>query len=219
MGENKLTDQNVSDIDKALAAAKARKAAKDGTPAGEKPNKPAKEPSAPAEPKRPRLTDEEKAAKIEARNQERATRKSARETARAEKIAERTAARQPAHMRKVQKAAEKLPSLSDASQLLFSEITASHTAAELSALASHILHFNRVSATSRALSQKLEVGQTVTIIGGDSRFVGKTGTVSKVQRIRCYVSFDGVKKDAYFYTSDVSGVEAVASEESEVASA
>lgn len=213
MGEKANTDQNISDIDKALAAAKARKAAKtggDATATAAKPAKAAKEPAAPKEPKRPRLTDEEKAARIETRNQERATRKEARDAARAAKLAERIANKQPAHMRKVAKAAEKLPALSQALTLLLGEITVNNSAADLAAFASHLQHFNRVQSTTRATSQKLEAGQTVTIVGGDPRFIGKTGTVAKAQRIRCYVTVEGSKKDIYLFTSDVQATPAPA---------
>jgi hypothetical protein len=52
-------------------------------------------------------------------------------------------------------------------------------------------------------SNKVEAGNTVTIISGDARYVGKTGTVSKAQRIRCYVEIPGVSKPVYLFTSDV----------------
>jgi hypothetical protein len=208
MAENKLTDQSVSEIDKALAAAKARKAAKTGATGttGEKPAKAAKTPKAPAapkEPKRPRLTDEEKAARIAARETERAARKATRETARAAKLAERAANRQPAHMRKVQKAAEKLGALNETSQVLFDDATSNLPASQVAILALHLQHFNRVKATERALGQTIEAGQSVTIVGGDPRFIGKTGIVFKAQRIRCYVTVEGFNKPVYLFTSDV----------------
>ena len=207
---DKLTDGDVSAIDKALAAAKQRKANREGTPSEtttEAAAKPAKAPKAPSAPKRPRLTDEEKAARETARAAERATKKAARETARAEKRAARDASRQPAHMRKVQKAADRLPSMSEALQLLFNEATAL-TAADISALALNLQHFNRVKATERALSQTIENGMSVRIVGGDTRYIGRTGTVAKAQRIRCYVTVPGVKKDVYLFTSDVEVVPA-----------
>lgn len=204
MAEKRLTDQNVSEIDKAIAAAQARKAAKQNN--GEASAKPAKEPkaaAAPKEPKRPKISEEEKAARLEARNKERAERKAKREAERAAKLAARAANRQPAHMKKVQKAAEKLGTLGQAAQLLFNEATTNLTAAELVTLAQHIMHFNRVKATERALGQKIEAGMEVTIVGGDPRFIGKTGTVSKAQRIRCYVTLEGQSKPVYLFTSDV----------------
>ena len=134
---------------------------------------------------------------------DRATRKAARDVVRAEKLATRQANRQPAHMRKVLKAAEKLGSLGQAAELLFNEATANLTQSELATLAFHIQHFNRVKATERALGQKVVAGQNVQIIGGDPRFIGKSGTVFKAQRIRCYVTLDGVNKPIYLFTSDV----------------
>lgn len=228
MADKKLGDQDVTAIDKALAAAKARKDAKANN--GQAAPKAAKEPKAaaePREPKRPRISEEEKAARQAQRDQERAARKEAREQARAEKLAARIANKQPAHMRKVMKAAEKLSPLGQAAMLLFNEATTNLTAAELTVLADHIQHFNRVQATERALSQvKVDLGQTVTIVGGNARYVGKTGTVVKAQRIRCYVNIPGANNrpvpgtDAtgiYFFTSDVSPVAAAESDTSEAA--
>lgn len=213
MGDKKLTEQGISDIDKALAAAKARKKAKENGTAVEGSTNTATEPTAPKEPKRPRLSDTEKEERATKLATERAERKTARDAARTEKIAARTASKQPAHMKKVEKAAEKLTALGQAAELLFSEATTNLTASELAALATHIQHFNRVKATERALDQTIEAGQTVKIVGGDPRFIGKTGTVSKAQRIRCYVTVEGFKKDAYLFTSDVELVQVEATEE------
>lgn len=213
MAEKKLTTQDVTAIDKAIAAAQARKAAKgtsgDGTP---KAAKEPKAPAAPREPKRPRQTDEEKAAKVAARDAERAERKTARDTARAEKLAARNANKQPAHMRKVQKAAEKLSLLNDAAQLLVNEATTNFSAAELANIALHLQHFNRVKATERALSQNIEKDMQVTVVGGDPRYIGKTGTVFKAQRIRCYVTIEGFAKPVYLFTSDVAASTPAANE-------
>jgi flagellar biosynthesis GTPase FlhF len=212
-----LTDEKVTQLDKALAAAKNRKASKSGTAAtataettGEKPAKPPKAAKEPSAPKRPRLTDEQKAAREAAKAQERAEKKAAREAARATKKAEREAARQPAHMRKVAKAGERLGTMTEAAQLIFNEATANLPAAQVSILALQLQHFNRVRATERALSQTIEAGMKVTIVGGDPRYIGQTGTVSKAQRIRCYVEVEGAKKPVYLFTSDVEIVSAAA---------
>jgi len=204
-----MTDQTNA-IDKAIAAAQARKAAKEGGPAvgapATKEPKPAKEPKTPKEPKEPKRvkpSDEEKAAKQAAKDAERATRKAEREVLRATKKAEKDAARKPAHMSKVEKAAEKLPELNAEAQNALNEITSNFTAAQVSALASHLQYFNRVKATERALTQKLTAGDTVRIVSGDARFIGCEGTVTKSQRIRCYCSVPGAKKDVYLFTSDV----------------
>ena len=228
MADKKITDQDVSAIDKALAAAKARKDAKAGltgtAPATAKAPKEPKAAAAPAEPKRPKVTEEEKAARLAQRETERTARKAVRDEARAAKLAERAAAKQPAHMRKVEKAAEKLGGLSDAAQLIFNDATTNLPAADLATLALHIAHFNRVKATERALSTEIKAGLTVEVVSGDPRFIGKTGTVVKAQRIRCYVNIEGANNrpvpgtdetGIYFFTSDVVAVEAVEVEATE----
>ena len=206
-----MTDAKVTELDKALAKVKARKDAKQGTTAtaqGEKPAKAAKVAKEPSAPKRPRLTEEQKAERETAKVAARAEKKAARDAARQAKRAERDAGKQPAHMRKVQKAAEKLGELNAEMQLLFNEATANFTAQQVATLAAHFTHFNRVHATQRALGQAIEAGQRVRIIGGDSRYIGQTGTVSKAQRIRCYVEVEGAKKPVYLFTSDVELVSA-----------
>ncbi len=189
---------DVSEIDKAIQAAQARKAAKGNanTPAAEKPAKPAKAAKA------PRVTDEEKAAKQAAKDLERAAAKAARQEARAAKQLERQAAQKAPHMSKVEKAAARLPRLDTEAQEALNELTANFPAAVLGALALHLVHFNRAQATERALGQKVAVGDVVRIVSGDARYVGQTGTVTKSQRIRCYCSVEGVKKDVYLFTSD-----------------
>ena len=218
-----MTTENISAIDQAINAAKARKAIKAGSTdeSGEPTSKPAKAPKAPkepkvkAEPKRPRLSDEEKAAKVAARDAERATKKAERDIARSAKKAAKAAELKTPHMSKVAKAASKLPVLSAASEELFNDITVNYPADQIAALAAHFTHFNRVKATERALNQKISTGDAVRIVGGDARFLGMTGVVTKAQRIRCYVEVANAKKPVYLFTSDVELV-AVAALESAV---
>lgn len=181
-----MSDANT--IDAAIEEAKRRKAARKGESSKSG--------------SQVRLSAEERAAREEARLREREEKKAAREAVRAAKRAERDASRKPAHMAKVEKAASKLPGLSDDAQALFNSATVSLTAEQVTALASHLNHFNRVKATHRALSQKLAVGDTVRLIGGDPRFVGQTGEIVKAQRIRCYVQVASAKKPIYCFTSD-----------------
>ena len=190
MDTNNTQDLNtkLSAIDKALAAAKARKAAKESSPESEQSDVNVTK-SAP-----------DKAEKIAAREAKRAQMAKEREERRAAKAAE---AKGPAHMKKIDRAASRLPVLSDPAQLLFNEATTNFSAEQITAISLHLQHFNRVKATERALGQKVQVGQTVKIIAGDPKFVGMTGTVSKSQRIRCYVTVPGVKRDVYCFTSDV----------------
>jgi len=204
-----LTDAAVSDIDKALAAAQARRAAKAAgstetdnteecpvtTATGEAPA---------AKPAKPRLSDAERAVRDEARKQAAAERKTVREAARAERKANNVV--RVAHMAKVEKAAERLLPLGDAAELIFNESTTNLSAAELANLANHISHYNRVKATERAVTQKLDVGQIVNVTGGDPRYIGRVGTLAKVQRIRVYVTVDGLSKDLYLFSSEVTPV-------------
>lgn len=207
MSDTETTTKAVdtSTIDAAIAAAQARKAAKAAAgntggavkgakPPKEKVEKPVKDKAA---------ADAERAAKQAEILKEREARKAAKAAERSAKLAEKLAARGPAHMSKVQRAAEKLPELTEVAQGVFNDATTNLTGPQLAALASHLAHFNRVRATERALGTKIEAGVKVTIVGGDPRFVGKTGVVAKAQRIRCYVDVPGVNKQVYLFTSDV----------------
>jgi len=187
-------DTKFSAIDKALAAAKARKAAKEGLQTDGAP---------PVDREvRVKQTDEEKARKVAERAARQAEMKAQREARKAAKASEKTNGK-PAHMKKIERAAGKLPELTEPAQLLFNEATTNFSAGQLTALALHLQHFNRVKATERALGQKFEVGQQVRIIGGDPKFFGQVGTITKAQRIRCYVAVPGIKREAYCFTSDV----------------
>jgi len=191
-------DTKVSKIDAAIAAAKARKADKEAKGnASPKAEKPAK---APAKAKATDADREVAKAKLTA---DRETRKAEKATAREAKLAEKAAAKKPAHLAKVARAAEKLPALAETAQVVFSDATSNLSRGQLAALALHINHFNRVKATERSLTSKLEAGMAVTIVGGDARFIGMTGTVDKAQRIRCYVTVPGQAKAVYLFTSDV----------------
>lgn len=178
-------DITVSAIDKAIAAAKARAAGK---------AKPADKP--PVDAVRP-TSEERQALRAEAkakRDAERAERKAAKVTPRAV----------PVHMTKVQKAAGRLPSLSQEIAKVFDEVTTNFGREQITALSLHLQHHNRVSATIKAtVAQPLKVGQVVRIVGGDPKFYGMTGALDRVQRIRCYVSVPGTKRPVYCFTSDV----------------
>ena len=208
MSDTKTTD-TTSKIDDAIKAAKARQATK-AAANGEAPATSDGTSAAPAA-KPVKATDEQKAAQKAAKDAERAAAKVIRDVERAEKKAAKEAAKatKTPHMSKVDKAAEKLPSLSKAAQSAFDDLTTNLTATDISGLAAHLTHFNRVKATGRALDAKLNVGDTVRIVSGDSRYLGAEGTVVKAQRIRCYVSVEGASKDVYLYNSDVELVRAV----------
>lgn len=204
--ETQTNDLNtkLSAIDKALAQAKARKAAKEGT-SSEASDKPVKT-------KGPKIKVEaadKTAAKLakdavrQARKQQLAIEREAR---RAAKATERGQAQTP-HMKKIEKAAAALPVMSVIAQAFFGDITTNLSAEQVTSLALHLQHFNRVKATERALAQKIEAGQTVRLISGPNKYVGMTGTVAKAQRIRCFVEIPGFKKPVYLFTSDVELVE------------
>jgi|694.fasta_scaffold09380_21 hypothetical protein len=187
----------LSAIDKALAQAKARKAAKDSSPppAGDD-----------VQTFTIQKTDDNKALKLAEREARRAQIAKDREERKAAKAAAQP--KGPAHMKKIASAANKLPTLTDTAQLLFNEATTNFSAEQLTALALHIQHFNRVKATERALNQRVVQGTQVRIIGGDPKFIGMTGSVTKAQRIRCYVTVPGVKREVYCFTSDIEVLEA-----------
>lgn len=140
----------------------------------------------------------------------------------------------PAHMPKVDKVANQLPKLSDDAMTLFTAANNLSTA-DIVNLNAHlqIAVRRRGVATAAQLIQQgksnpnreLKVGQRVQVVSGQNpRFIGQEGTVSKVQRIRCYVELDSRKdqytekqdgkgnkfKGDYFFTSDVVAVGAAA---------
>lgn len=200
---------NVSELDEQLKQAKARKAKKasDEAPAEGEASTSEVSQDAPKT-RRPRLTDEQKAERQSSRDADRAQKKLAREARKAERLAQKAADRKPAHMAKVTRAAAKLPVLADRAAEVYNDITANLSRDQVTALSLHLAHFNRVMATASSGSVKLEPGMQVTITGGDPRFVGKTGVVSKAQRIRAYISVEGFKKDIYVFTSDCTPVDA-----------
>lgn len=190
------TEANISKIDAALAAAKARKAAKLGVnPTDIADVKVAKKSVTPVD-KATKLSERD--AKREAIKRDREERAAAKAAKKATKVVGKAS-----HMSKVDKAAEKLPSITAQANEVLQNAIINLTSVELATLALHIQHYNRVKATERAVETKLAVGHTVTVIGGDPRYIGKVGVATKVQRIRCYVEVDGLNKPLYLFTSDV----------------
>ena len=174
-------ENSVSVIDKAIAAAKARATAKGTNKIND-----------------PQTSKEDR---IAAQNAAKEARAAARQANKAAKSAARAA---PVHMTKVEKAASKLPNLSNKVAEIFHSVTTSFDATQLTALALHLQHHNRVQATIKAsAAQPLKVGQVVLITGGDPKYIGMRGALDRVQRIRCYVNIPGVKRPIYQFTSDV----------------
>lgn len=159
---------------------------------------------------------EEKDKDREARRQERqaeldkqrAERKQARDQKREARLAE-LAQRKPAHLSKVEKAAANLPPMNEETQAVF-DAASKLNRTDIEILASHLSFEARKNATLQATSANLKVGMQVTVIGGQARFIGQTGTVTKVQRIRCFVQLDEMGKEIYLFTSDVAPNEEVA---------
>jgi hypothetical protein len=120
--------------------------------------------------------------------------------------AEARAAKQsmkPVHMTKVERAATKLPTLSDDARQFFNDAVSGLSSIEqVSALAQNLAHHVRVAATESSVGVALTVGMEVTInSGAPAEFIGKTATISKAQRIRCYVTVGD--RELYLYNSDV----------------
>lgn len=217
----------LSAIDRALAAAKARKAAKEA--AGLEPEvtaaPKAKKVPAPKAPKIKLHPDvmvekvvdpsilEARAAKAAARAEAKATKlaqfeadRAARKAAREAKAAARAATKTvvvPAHLKKVERAKAKLPQLNEEMQKEFNGIVSNFGLPQLEALAMHLQLHTRTEKTLRATKGgPLPLGATVTIIGGDPRYIGKRGTVVTSQKLRATVAVEGAKKPVYIYTSE-----------------
>jgi hypothetical protein len=201
----------LSAIDRALELAKQRAAMAAATRAGLE--------EAPAKPKvkierEPKVVDlEAKAAKDAERaaakakmDAERSERRAAADAKRAEAKAERSAkqsAHGPVHMKKVDKAASKLPALSEAAQTKLNELKLELSNIDMTALALHMQHHVRVAATSAAHGRKFTNGQRVRIVGGDPRFIDQVGIIDQARNIRCFVNVEGAKKPVYVFTSDI----------------
>lgn len=194
----------LSAIDKALAQAKSRKAVKeDPTSMGDTAKK-----------KLPKVkaASEDKLANKLANDAVREARKlqlvMSRDARRQAKVLERAQAKTP-HMKKIEKAANALPAMTSQLETLFSDVTTNFSAGEITMLALHLQHFNRVKATERALGLTIKAGMSVRIVAGPNKYIGMNAVVTKSQRIRCFVEIPGVKKQVYLFTSDVEHVNEV----------
>jgi hypothetical protein len=173
-------------------------------------------------PVQPKLTDAEKLALKEQKAAERAQRKLDRGAVKEQKTAERLVkkaerdklraekkAARAIKPSRLEKAANRLPSLPDSTTDKLDELCSNADAFQLNALMEHIRF--RISAlgvkTSKDVKPEFEPGDTVMVASGPSRYVGREGVVSQVRRIRCIVRFpDKPKKDVYLYLSDVAAV-------------
>lgn len=227
MSEEKkpMDAERMKKIDEAIKRAQAQKAAGGvAAPAGESVEERAKRLAAERTLK-VKEKDEEREAKRLARQAEierlRAERKAERDKKREEKLAS-AIDRGPAHISKVEKAAANLPPMNEDTQLIFDEAKKLRPT-DIEVLAAHLAFEARKTATIAASTSNLKVGQQVTIIGGQPRYIGQSGTVTKVQRIRCFVQLDSNGKEIYLFTSNVvpvaTAAEPVPAEASEETSA
>ena len=227
---NPADTKQPSAIDRALAAAKARKATKaamntdesgtltqtpdaaakaDAKAAVKKAGKTkvakvaveiAEKAAAKEAAKAARITERE--AKKATETTDRAARKAAKEAVKAEKQAAK-AAKKPAHMKKVDRARAKLPQLDEATTLSFNELTGNLTAVQLHVLSLHLQIHNRAMATQRANDlTPLPMGATVRITGGEPKFIGMVGEVVHSQKLRAKVVVEGVKNPVYIFTGE-----------------
>jgi len=134
---------------------------------------------------------------------EKAERKAAREVKRAEKEANRP----PKHSAKVATARNRLPKLDNDLVKTFDSLVGELTNVQLETLSSHLALTARERRTTSAVGKTVKQGQVVRIVDGDAGFVGQIGTVTKANRIRCYVEVPGAENPLYLFTSDVESVE------------
>lgn len=193
-----MSDVKMTGIDIALAAAKARKAMKES--AGILDSTAVKIPRAidPAKEIERAAAKSIKFAQLEAEREERRV---AREELKAERGGKPT--KGPAHMKKVERALSKLPPLNESAVEEFKSMVANFGVYELEKFALHLQHYSRTQKTIRAAQgERLPLGASVTITGGEPRFVGLQGKVIHAQKLRAKVAVDGFKKPVYIYTGE-----------------
>lgn len=223
--------KQLSAIERALAAAKARKAMKAANGEAEAPV--VKEPKVKTDPAfakaskdraNKELTELQREAARQQRDAERVERLNAKAEkmkaeaeAKAAKAAEREAAKaarkaakeaektdkKPAHMKKVERARSKCPALNGPAEALYGEITANLSAQQIDALAQHLLVHVRETRTIRATqTAQLPLGAIVRITGGEPKYIGMVGKVTHSQKLRAKVTVEGVSKPVYIYTGE-----------------
>jgi len=212
-----MTTPHLSAIDKALAAAKARKEAKTSVSNEDLPvtvKEPAKATNkikAVKEPKQKvtRVLSPEKLAKKADRDQarqaaelvrvERRTIRAAKKAARIEALI----ARGTPHLKKVNNARAKLPKMNGSVQESYNDLVSNFSAVQLEALAAHLGLAAREKKTVAAASAiRLPLGSSVTVTGGDPRYIGKTGTVVHSQKLRAKVQVPGLARLVYIYNGE-----------------
>lgn len=147
--------------------------------------------------------DEERKVARDKKEEERKAAKDLRDKERAEKKAAKPQRTQPAHMAKVDSFRASLPpAVGGVNNIL--ESAKKLSTGDLNILAAHISLEARARATATAGEIKLEKGNAVRIVSGrETKFIGKEGVVSRVNRIRCFVTVPGFTNDVYLFNSDV----------------
>lgn len=188
-------DKKQTSIDRALAAAKARAAAKTGSELEEQPR--AKSPRAKTAP------EFAKAQRTEAL-------KAAREASKAARAAGKSpdgVEGRPTHMKKVDRARSKCPPLSQDAEALFASATANLSLPQVDALSQHLAVHVRAGRTLRAVSiSQLPLGANVRITGGEAKYIGAVGTVVHSSSLRAKVEVPGLSKLVYIYTGEAEPV-------------
>lgn len=114
------------------------------------------------------------------------------------------------HIRRAEKSAAKLPSLSDAANEVLGLVLGLSNE-DLNAVMAHVNHKVRLKTLQDAVqlrsSAAITTGMTVRIMNG--RHAGKVAKVKEVKRIRCHVTLVGGSEDRviYLFTSEVEPVE------------
>ena len=226
-----MTEVKLSAIERALAAAKARKAIKEAAGlieeniapktklvnATERTAKPVKEPKEKKEKNVDPVRAAENAARVAAREARRVAKaakdaddRAVKDSNAAERIAKRALKKEsamtdkkPAHMKKVDSARSKLNQLSSDAEQMFCEIVAGFGLTAIEDIAEHLMVHARAYKTQHALAQtQLQLGAFVKITGGDRRYLGMTGKVVHSQKLRAKVYVEGVSKPVYIYTGE-----------------
>lgn len=195
----------LSAIELALAAAKARKAAKEqsaGQPSGDTQDRA----SARAQ------IEADRAARKARREEEGRNPSPSKEEKRALKAAKRAAkdaehSGRPVHMKKVERAKSRLPSLCSNGERILTTALTDLNPVQLESLAQHLVVSARERRTLNAINaSRIPVGSAVRIVGGDPKFIGSTGTIVSSHKLRLLVSVEGSNKPLYIYSGEAEPV-------------
>lgn len=160
---------------------------------------------------RPALTPEQRAERVTAAaalKAEKAAAKLAKQELRLaaaeQKRAERASAPpRPPRVSKLDRAADRLPVLSEGASGFINSLDVG----DYLSVIKHLQFKLRTTATVDNTQVGLKAGQVVRILGGNHKFVGQLGTITKARRVRCYVTPVGSERELYLLTGEVEAVE------------